>query len=180
MCKIMGKTLNKTCKGNHVLLEFLLEVFSRNDFFHEQFSAILKRKFNIFFQSFQQLLTAFTNTFSPFYSIYCYDNRLVNFKPETIYTKRIFLLTSSASNDFLSVCMPRSNHCSYKMRCAISYHLCKLKNVKNTHGGVLLLVKLVTLLYGCCSRFLNCTNDTDVAAALYPPLTLLVLWKKRY
>ena len=28
------------------------------------------------------------------------------------------------------------------MRCAICYHLYNLKNVKNTHGGVLLLVKL--------------------------------------
>ena len=28
------------------------------------------------------------------------------------------------------------------MRCAIWYHLYNLKNVKNTHGGVLLLVKL--------------------------------------
>ena len=41
------------------------------------------------------------------------------------------------------------------------------KNVKNTHGGVLLLVKFqanpasllkVTLFYACFSRFLNCTN----------------------
>ena len=49
------------------------------------------------------------------------------------------------------------------MRCAIWYHLYNLKNVKNTHGGVLLFVKLqtkpatllvkVTLLYGCSSRF---------------------------
>ena len=31
----MDKTLNNTCKGNHVLLEFLLEAFSGNDFFHE-------------------------------------------------------------------------------------------------------------------------------------------------
>ena len=30
----------------------------------------------------------------------------------------------------------------YVMRCAIWYHLYKLKNLKNTHGGVLLLVKL--------------------------------------
>ena len=30
----------------------------------------------------------------------------------------------------------------YVMRCAIWYHLYNLKNVKNTHGGVLLLVKL--------------------------------------
>ena len=28
------------------------------------------------------------------------------------------------------------------MRCAIDYHLYNLKNVKNTHGGLLLLVKL--------------------------------------
>ena len=31
---------------------------------------------------------------------------------------------------------------SFVMRCAIWYHLYNLKNVKNTHGGVLLLVKL--------------------------------------
>ena len=31
------------------------------------------------------------------------------------------------------------------MRCAIWYHLYNLKNVKNTHGGVLLLVKLQAL-----------------------------------
>ena len=34
----------------------------------------------------------------------------------------------------------------------------QIKNVKNTHGGVLLLLK-VTLLHGCFSRFLNCTNS---------------------
>ena len=28
------------------------------------------------------------------------------------------------------------------MRCAIWYHLYNLKNVSNTHGGVILLVKL--------------------------------------
>ena len=49
----------------------------------------------------------------------------------------------------------------YVMCCAIWYHLYNLKNVKNTHGGVLLLVKLkVTLICGCFSRFLNCTNGT--------------------
>ena len=31
--------------------------------------------------------------------------------------------------------------------------------MKNTHGGVLLAVK-VTLLHGCFSPFLNCTNST--------------------
>ena len=44
------------------------------------------------------------------------------------------------------------------------------RNVKNSHGGVLLLVKLlakkpatllkVTFLHGCFSYFLNCTNGT--------------------
>ena len=46
------------------------------------------------------------------------------------------------------------------MRWAIWYHLYNLKNVKNTHGGVLFLVLKVTLLHGCFSRFLNCANDT--------------------
>ena len=48
------------------------------------------------------------------------------------------------------------------MRCAIWYHLYNSKSVKHTHGGKLLLVTLlkVTLLYGCSSHFLNCTNGT--------------------
>ena len=44
------------------------------------------------------------------------------------------------------------------MRCAIRYHLYNFKNVKNTHGGVFILVKSnllkLTLLHGCFSRFL--------------------------
>ena len=37
-----------------------------------------------------------------------------------------------------------------------------LKNKKNTHGGVLLLVLLkAELLYDCFSHFLNCTNSTQ-------------------
>ena len=44
-----------------------------------------------------------------------------------------------------------------------------LKNVKNTHGGVLLqpatLLK-VTLFHGCFSRFLNCTHGTKARSAL--------------
>ena len=45
------------------------------------------------------------------------------------------------------------------MRCAIWCHLYNLKNVKNTHGGVLILVKL-TFLHGYFSHFLNCANGT--------------------
>ena len=53
--------------------------------------------------------------------------------------------------------------------CAIWYHLCDLKNVKNTHEGVIPLescrLKLatslkITLLHGCFLHFLNCTNGT--------------------
>ena len=43
---------------------------------------------------------------------------------------------------------------SYVVRCTIWYHLYNLKNVKNTHGRVLILVKL-TLLHGYFSRFLK-------------------------
>ena len=41
------------------------------------------------------------------------------------------------------------------MLCMICYHLCNLKNLKNTHGGGLLVVTLVkiTLPHGCFLRF---------------------------
>ena len=68
---------------------------------------------------------------------------------------------------FLQKQVGSSNTGLYVMFCAIWYHLYNLKNVKNTYGGVLLLVKLqakilleVTLLHGCFSRFLICTNGT--------------------
>ena len=54
----------------------------------------------------------------------------------------------------------------YVIHCAIWYHLYQFKNVKKTHGGVLLLVKLqaeATPLHGCFLRFLNCTNGTNVS-----------------
>ena len=48
---------------------------------------------------------------------------------------------------------------------AIWYHLCNLKNLKNTHGRVLLLLKPATVLkvplfHGCFSHFLKITNGT--------------------
>ena len=54
------------------------------------------------------------------------------------------------------------------MRCAIWYHLYNLKNVKNTHGGVLLLVKpatllKVTFLHGSFSRFFKLYKWYQVA-----------------
>ena len=56
------------------------------------------------------------------------------------------------------------------MFCAIWYHLHNFKNLKYTHGGVLLLVKLqalATLLNGCFSFFFNCTNGTKLRNALH-------------
>ena len=35
-----------------------------------------------------------------------------------------------------------NNNTSFVMRCAIWYHLYNFKNMKNTHGGVSILVKL--------------------------------------
>ena len=50
--------------------------------------------------------------------------------------------------DFVGLLLPKH----IMMLCAIWYHMYNLKNVKNTHGGVLLLK--VTLLNGRFSRFL--------------------------
>ena len=53
------------------------------------------------------------------------------------------------------------------MRCAIWYHLCKLKKVKNNHEGVFILVKLqasvcnftkINTLPWVFFTFFNCTN----------------------
>ena len=55
---------------------------------------------------------------------------------------------------------------SFVMLCVIWFHLNNSQNVKNTHGAVLLLSNLqavkATLLHGCFSRFLNCTNGTKL------------------
>ena len=47
----------------------------------------------------------------------------------------------------------------YVLCCAIWYHLYNFKNVRNTHGRVLLLVNFIksNTPHGC---FLNCTNCT--------------------
>ena len=52
------------------------------------------------------------------------------------------------------------------MFCTIWYHLNNLKNVKNTHGGVLLLPK-VTRRHGYFSRFSNCRNGTKSRKTLH-------------
>ena len=85
-----------------------------------------------------------------------------------------------------------SGYFLYVMLCAIWYNLYNSNNVKNAHAGVLRLVKLqvfrpqlyllkVTLLHGCFSRLLNCTNDTKLRSASYILLYIQVvvaLWSK--
>ena len=68
------------------------------------------------------------------------------------------------------------------MRCAIWYHLYNLKNEKNTHGGVLLLVSCrltpatllkITLFHGFFPRSLNCTNIPNRAKHHYGKIVLV-------
>ena len=55
------------------------------------------------------------------------------------------------------------------MRCAIWYHLYNLKNVKNTHGGVLILVKLQACSTGkkWVKEFSEFLNDLSFAKNSY-------------
>ena len=64
----------------------------------------------------------------------------------------------------------------YVMLCTIWYHLYNLKNVKNIHVGILLLV---TLLLGCFSHFLNCTacNFTKSNILSWVFITFFKLYK---
>ena len=69
----------------------------------------------------------------------------------------------------------------FVMRCAIWYHLYNLKNVKNTHGRVLMLVLKLTLLHGCFSHFLNCAKGTKSCNAPHSlfPVTMEILQQLR-
>ena len=68
-----------------------------------------------------------------------------------------------------------------EMFCAIWYHLHNLKNVKNTHGGVLLLVKLkVTLLYWYVSRFLNYISNGTKLRKLSLIVSNCLQWFPRF
>ena len=56
----------------------------------------------------------------------------------------IFHISVALNNNFYKVKISLDTKICRKfvMRCAIWYHLHNLKNVKNTHGGVLILAKL--------------------------------------
>ena len=62
-----------------------------------------------------------------------HHNLLIKVLSETI--KLIFKTETCTRVDSFSIS-------EYVMRCAIWYHLYNLKSMKNTHGGVLILVKL--------------------------------------
>ena len=64
--------------------------------------------------------------------------------------------------------------------CAIKYHVHSLKNVKNTHGGGLKPATLlkVTILLGCFSHFLNCTNGTKMCKAPDSPFYIGTKFKR--
>ena len=92
---------------------------------------------------------------------------------ERSYFWKMSSITQISSNGiesftFLDVTVTRRN-CKIFDALRVWYHLNNLKNVKNTHGGELLLLKLqvevcnfseALFLLGCYSRFLNCTNGT--------------------
>ena len=78
----------------------------------------------------------------------------------------------------------RTLFCIYMWCCSIWYHLYNLKNLKNTHGGVLLLVKLQTSACNFTksnappwvfSRFLNCTNSTKSRIASHTIMNASVI-----
>ena len=73
-------------------------------------------------------------------------------------------------------CVIVDNECA--MLWAIWCYMYNLKNEKNTHGGVVLLVKLkVILLHGCFWRFLNWYKWHQIAQSII--LDSYSLWELR-
>ena len=72
--------------------------------------------------------------------------------------------------------IPRILH-EIVVRCVIWYHLYNLKNLKSTHGGVLILI---TLLHGYFSRFLNCTNATKSCSASHIDYWYIIIRNIKY
>ena len=71
----------------------------------------------------------------------------------------IFSYESSSDRNFGFHCSVSPLFWIYVILCAIWYHLYNFKKREKTHGGVLLLVKVI-LFHECFSRLLNCTNGT--------------------
>ena len=73
------------------------------------------------------------------------------------------------------------------MLCAIWYHLYNLKNMKNTQGGVILLLKLQASTCsftkrissnGITPRFLKCTNGTKSRKASHIDNSVILAFPK--
>ena len=64
--------------------------------------------------------------------------------------------------DLRSIKYDENNDRIYVMFCAIWYHLYNLKNVKNTHGGVLLLIKLQALSHIRKTCFRNAVHSSGI------------------
>ena len=77
----------------------------------------------------------------------------------------IFFFQFCTFQEFLNIL--RTHPFNLYVCCAICCHLYNLKNMKNTHGVVLLLVKLHVFNTPpwCFSHFLNCTNNTTLCNA---------------
>ena len=73
----------------------------------------------------------------PFCFIELYSYTEENDFQENVLSFEVMLVEyNKDGKDFVQICM------KCVMRCAIWYHLYNLKNMKNTNGGVLILVKL--------------------------------------
>ena len=79
-----------------------------------------------------------------------------------------FILCVVVSSHLVLMLPPLFQKNIYALLCAIQYNMYNLKNVKNTHGELLLSVVCnfpITLLHRCFSGFSNCTNGTKSCKA---------------
>ena len=111
----------------------------------------------------------------PSFIISEFDSRKRAIFSQRLILRYWYVWNSTIQYHYLEVIAVILRFLSIVMFCAIWYHVYNLKNVKNIHGGVLLLVTWLklTLLHGCFSHFLNCTNGTKLRKASH---TVLDFW----
>ena len=139
--------MKNSCDANHFLTKLHTCNLTKN-IVYSYFSKVLTRCFRIAFCStptfaeHHPTITSTTKYETPIHnSVKCYSS----------YKK----MTQCFSSQWKNV-----------MRCAIWYHLYNFKNVKNTHGGVLILVKLQVL---AC----NATHQKYNLYVILPPKPFL-------
>ena len=74
--------------------------------------------------------------------LFTFNLRPVSTGFKSAITSKLPVLSLETRSLMNSSIYQNQNRWTFVMRCAIWYHLYNLKNVKNTHGGVLILVKL--------------------------------------